>query len=64
MSKYTYNMEDIFEEIPDDPENIAMKIPPEVAKEVGLEPGDTIKLLVGDKGTLIIEKIEEDNSKE
>lgn len=57
MSKqYTYKVEDIFEDIPDDPEHINMKIPEEIAKEIGLEPGDTIKVLWGDQGTVILQK--------
>lgn len=59
---WTYKVEDIFEEIPETPEDVLMKIPEEVCKEVGLEPGDNIKILLGDQGTLIIEKIE--NGKE
>jgi bifunctional DNA-binding transcriptional regulator/antitoxin component of YhaV-PrlF toxin-antitoxin module len=45
------------------PENVNMTIPPEVAEAVGLEPGDPIKIMVGDQGTIIIEKLgEEENS--
>jgi hypothetical protein len=53
---WTYNAEDIFEEIPTDLENVMMKIPPEVADEIGLKPGDTVKVLWGDQGTIIIQK--------
>jgi len=62
---WVYKVEDIFEDIPDDPENVIMNIPEPVRKEVGLEPGDHIRVLLGDQGTLIIEKIteEEYNSK-
>ena len=55
---WTYKVEDIFEEIPETPEDVLMKIPEEVCKEVGLEPGYNINILLGDQGTLIIEKIE------
>lgn len=55
--KYIYNAEEIFEDIPDDPNNVNMKIPEEVAKEIGLEPGDTVRVLWGDKGTVVIEKV-------
>ena len=57
---WTYKVEDIFEDIPDDPENIHMKIPEDVAKEVGLEPGDPIKILWGDQGTIIIQKLDKE----
>ena len=53
---WTYKAEDIFEEIPTDLENVMMKIPPEIADEIGLKPGDTVKILWGDQGTIIIEK--------
>ena len=60
--QYTFKAEEIFEDIPDDPENVNMKIPDEVAKAAGLEPGDTIRVLWGDQGTIIIEKVEEESN--
>jgi len=60
MTQWTFKAEDIFEEIPQDPENINMTIPPEVAEAVGLEPGDPVKIMVGDQGTIIIEKLGDD----
>lgn len=58
MSKqWTYKVEDIFEDIPNNPEEVLMNIPEEVSKEIGLVPGDKIKVSIGDQGTLIIEKI-------
>jgi len=63
MTRWTFKAEDIFGEIPENPENVNMTIPPEVAEAVGLEPGDPIKIMVGDQGTIIIEKLgEEENS--
>ena len=61
---FTYKAEDIFEDIPDDPENVNMNIPPEIAKEIGLVPGDAIKVLWGDQGTIIIEKLKDSSGKE
>ena len=61
---FTYKVEDIFEDIPNDPKNVNMTIPPEICEQVGIKPGDTVKILLGDQGTLIIEKIEKDNSGE
>lgn len=58
--RYIYSAEEIFEDIPDDPDNVNMKIPDEIAKEVGLEPGDTVRVLWGDQGTVIIEKVAEE----
>ena len=59
--QFVYKIEDIFEEIPEDPENINMIIPPEVAEKIGLEPGDPIKILWGDQGTIIVEKISKED---
>ena len=39
---YTYKVEDIFEDIPGDDENVLMNIPPEILKEVGWKEGDTL----------------------
>ena len=63
---YTFKVEEIFEDIPGDPENVIMNIPEEIAKKAGLNPGDNIKVLWGDQGTIIIEKIDakESNGKE
>ena len=61
---FTYKVEDIFEDIPNDKENIIMNLPPEVMKQAGINPGDSIKILLGDQGSLIIEKIKENSGKE
>ena len=57
--QWVYKVEDIFEDIPDDPKNVNMNIPQEIADAIGLKPGDPIKILWGDQGTIIIEKIKE-----
>ena len=57
MTKWTYKAEDIFEKIPDDPENINLTIPDEIADQAGLKPGDKLKISWGDQGTIIIEKL-------
>lgn len=54
---WEYKVEDIFEDIPDDPENVIMNIPEEIRDAVGLKEGDPIRVLWGDKGTIKIEKI-------
>ena len=43
MSK-VYNYEEIFEEIPGDPDNILLKFPPEMLEETGWKEGDTINI--------------------
>lgn len=55
---WVYKQEEIFQDIPNDAENSLMTIPPEVAEAVGLVPGDNIKIEIGDKGTMIINKID------
>lgn len=57
MAQWIFRAEDIFSEISDDPKSINMTIPEEVAEKAGLNPGDKIKILLGDQGTIIIEKL-------
>lgn len=61
---FTYKVEDIFEDIPNDPENVLMNLPQEVMDQVGIKPGDTVKILLGDQGSLVIEKIKENSGEE
>lgn len=62
--QWTYKVEDIFEDIPDDPDNVNMTIPPEICEQMGLVPGDMLKILWGDQGTIIIQKIDEEETNE
>ena len=59
-----YKAEEIFEDIPNDKENVLMKIPPEVCEAAGFEEGDTLKIEIGDQGTLIINKVESKENNE
>jgi hypothetical protein len=59
---WTYKVEDIFEDIPNDPENVNMNIPPEIAEQMGLVPGDSLKILWGDQGTIIIQKLDKEET--
>lgn len=54
-----YKSEDIFKDIAGDPDNVNMVIPPEVLKRMGWTEGTKIKISVGDKGTLVIEKVDD-----
>lgn len=54
MSK-TYLAEEIFQEIPDDPDHVMMTIPPEVCEQANLKEGDTVHIESKD-GALIITK--------
>lgn len=62
QTSWTYKVEDIFQDIPGDPENVNMTIPPEISEKIGLVPGDTIKVLWGDQGTIIIQKVNEEET--
>jgi hypothetical protein len=56
MSKViTYKVEDIFQDIEGDPDNLNMTIPPEVSERMGWEPGDVLKIVV-EKGVISITK--------
>jgi len=59
---YTFKVEEIFEDIPNDPQNLLMNIPPEIVEQMGWQPGDNLKILWGDQGTIVIEKIDEEES--
>lgn len=51
----TYLVEEIFQDIPGDPEHVIMTIPPEICEQSGLKPGDVISIQVED-GQMIISK--------
>lgn len=57
MEKLTFKAEDIFEEIPGDPDNVIMKLPPEICEAQGWKEGDTMNISVVD-GAMIISKKE------
>lgn len=55
----SFKVEEIFQDIPGDNANVNFKIPPEIMKEQGWAEGDKIKISWGDKGTIIIEKVDD-----
>jgi len=55
METFTYTAEDIFEDIPGDPDNVMMKIPPEILERNGWKEGDTLNVKLED-GAIIITK--------
>jgi len=55
----TYKVEDIFEDIAGDDENVLMNIPPEVSERMGWKPGDVLKITVED-GVISISKKDND----
>jgi antitoxin component of MazEF toxin-antitoxin module len=58
----TYAVEDIFEDINNDSENVLMRIPPEIAEEMGWNPGDVLKVKIMEGGGISITKV--NNGKE
>ena len=54
-----YKVEDIFEDIENDPENVNMKIPDEIAERMGWKPGDTLKFTQDNKGIISITKVKD-----
>jgi hypothetical protein len=55
MIAMTFNVEDIFEDIPGDPDNVILKFPPEVLEQTGWQTGDTLIVSVVD-GAISISK--------
>ena len=54
--KTTYTVEELFEDIEGDPENVIMKLPPEICEAQGWVEGDTINIEVTD-GAMILSKV-------
>ena len=44
--KTTYEYDEIFQTIADDPDNVLMQIPEEICQKLGWNPGDTITVSV------------------
>lgn len=55
MDQLTFNAEDIFEEIPGDPDNIILKFPPEVLAITGWKEGDSLTINL-EEGALVVTK--------
>lgn len=55
MEHLTFNAEEIFEEIPGDPDNVVMKIPPAILEHTGWKEGDTLDVKLED-GAIVISK--------
>jgi len=55
MTALTFKVEDIFEDIPGDPDNVIMKIPPEILERNGWNEGDTLDITIED-GAILIQK--------
>jgi len=55
MNNLTYKTEEIFEDIPDDPDHVIMKLPPELLEQTGWQEGDTLEVEL-QNGTIVIMK--------
>jgi len=54
--EFTYKVEDIFQDIPGDSENVNFTIPPEIMEAQGWKEGDSIKIEWGDQGSIVLSK--------
>jgi len=54
MNSLIFNSEDIFQEIPGDPDNVMLTFPPEVLEQTGWKTGDTLTISVVDGAISII----------
>lgn len=61
VNKTVYNVDEIFEKDPENPNNELMKIPDEIAERMGWKPGDVLKIVI-EEGSISITKV--DNGKE
>ena len=52
----TFLAEELFEDIPGDPDNVIMKLPPELCEQMGWKEGDTLNIEVED-GAMVISKV-------
>jgi formylmethanofuran dehydrogenase subunit D len=55
MQTLTFKAEEIFEDIPGDPDNVIMNLPPEICKQQGWKEGDTLSVTV-ENGAIVIQK--------
>ena len=56
MTQTIYRVEDLFEDIEGDTENVMFKIPEEICKIQGWKEGDTINIKV-EGGSMILSKV-------
>ena len=54
MSK-VYNYEELFQDIPGDPDNFLFTIPPEMLEETGWKTGDTLNISM-ENGAIVLSK--------
>ena len=54
--KKTYLAEELFEDIPGDPDNVILKFPPELLEQTGWKEGDTLDITLEDNAIVIVKK--------
>lgn len=58
MNNNIYKVEDIFQDIEGDKDNVLMNIPPEIAEKMGWKPGDVLRITTEETGGISIIKVE------
>ena len=58
MVNKEYKVEDIFEDIEGDKENVLMNIPEEIRDQLGWKPGDVLRVSL-EEGSIVLEKVED-----
>jgi hypothetical protein len=58
----TFPVEEIFQDIDGDPDNVIMNIPEQIMQQMGWKEGDTLKIEASEEGFLSITKVS--NAKE
>ena len=56
MVKNLYSVDEVFENDPENPENVLMKIPEEIAEKLGWQPGDKLQVKI-QEGKISITKV-------
>lgn len=54
---YEFSVEEIFEDIPGDDENVIMNIPDVILEQQGWKEGDTLKITANERGFLTVTKV-------
>lgn len=54
---YTFNVQDILKDDPNDPTKSILTIPDEILQAQGWAEGTELKIQIGDQGTIIIEEL-------
>ena len=56
MENKTYLVEELFEDIPGDPDNVILKFPPEILEHTGWQEGDALNVEI-ENGAIVISKV-------